>query len=116
MKKQKSIEMTLLVQTVIAAVGSIFIIIDSFFHWLPPLSAERVSIIWVVVGIIVLVLMGLSGGRIYKGLGSTLIARSATMDTLIGLGTGMAWLYSMIVILAPNIIPDVARHQYFDTA
>ncbi len=36
------------------------------------------------------------------------------MDTLIALGTGTAWLYSMVVVLAPGIVPEMARHVYFE--
>jgi Cu+-exporting ATPase len=40
--------------------------------------------------------------------------RNANMDTLIALGTGTAWLYSMVVVLAPGILPESARHLYFE--
>ena len=36
------------------------------------------------------------------------------MDTLIALGTGTAWLYSMVVVFAPDIVPLMARHVYFE--
>jgi len=36
------------------------------------------------------------------------------MDTLIALGTGTAWLYSMVVVLFPSVMPDMARHVYFE--
>ena len=36
------------------------------------------------------------------------------MDTLIALGTGTAWLYSMVVVFAPEIVPLMARHVYFE--
>jgi Cu+-exporting ATPase len=36
------------------------------------------------------------------------------MDTLIALGTGTAWLYSMIVVFVPHLVPDMARHVYFE--
>jgi Cu+-exporting ATPase len=38
------------------------------------------------------------------------------MDTLIALGTGSAWLYSMGVVLFPDTIPSLARHAYFEAA
>ena len=38
------------------------------------------------------------------------------MDTLIALGTGAAWVYSMAVVLFPGAVPVLARHAYFDTA
>ena len=36
------------------------------------------------------------------------------MDTLIALGTGAAWLYSMLVVFAPHWLPELARHVYFE--
>jgi Cu+-exporting ATPase len=36
------------------------------------------------------------------------------MDTLIALGTGTAWLYSMVVVFFPDAVPDQARHVYFE--
>jgi len=113
---EKSVVLSLLVKAAIAAIGGVIVILDAVFHWLPTLVPHHMSIAWLIVGVVVLVLMGFCGGRIYKGLWFTLLARSATMDTLVGLGTGMAWLYSMVVILAPGIVPEVARHLYFDTA
>jgi Cu+-exporting ATPase len=38
------------------------------------------------------------------------------MDTLIALGTGSAWLYSMAVVLFPGAIPSLAHHAYFEAA
>ncbi|MEJ2371672.1 MAG: heavy metal translocating P-type ATPase, partial [Gemmatimonadales bacterium] len=38
------------------------------------------------------------------------------MDSLIALGTGSAWLYSMAVVLFPGVIPSLARHAYFEAA
>jgi Cu+-exporting ATPase len=36
------------------------------------------------------------------------------MDTLIALGTGTAWLYSMVVVFFPGYVPEMARHVYFE--
>jgi Cu+-exporting ATPase len=38
------------------------------------------------------------------------------MDTLIALGTGAAWLYSMVVVLLPGALPEAARHVYFEAS
>ena len=38
------------------------------------------------------------------------------MDTLIALGTGTAWLYSTIIVLFPALVPEIARHVYFEAA
>ncbi len=38
------------------------------------------------------------------------------MDTLIALGTGAAWGYSMLVVVFPDLVPSLARHAYFEAA
>ena len=38
------------------------------------------------------------------------------MDTLVALGTGAAWFYSMLVVIAPNWFPQASRHVYFEAS
>ena len=38
------------------------------------------------------------------------------MDTLIVLGTGSAWIYSMVVILYPELLPIGSRYHFFEAA
>ncbi len=42
---------------------------------------------------------------------------SADMNTLVAVGTGSAWLYSIVVMTARDLLPNVSVHEvYFDTA
>ncbi|MDD5375955.1 copper-translocating P-type ATPase [Acidithiobacillus sp.] len=41
---------------------------------------------------------------------------SPDMNSLVATGTGTAWLYSMLVLVAPDWFPASARHVYFDSA
>lgn len=75
---------------------------------------EQVS--WLIVGLLTLAAMYIAGGRFYIGAWRSLINKSATMDTLIALGTGAAWLYSIVVVLVPSLIPELARHIYFEAS
>jgi len=75
-------------------------------------NIERVT--WLVVGIATLAVMYVSGKHFYIGAWNSFKNHTANMDTLIALGTGTAWFYSMIVILAPDIVPLMARHIYFE--
>lgn len=70
--------------------------------------------IWLVVGLLCAAVMFFSGRHFYIGAWKSFINHSANMDTLIALGTGTAWLYSMVVVLAPDIVPEMARHIYFE--
>tara|TARA_B100001063_G_scaffold6779_1_gene5064 strand:+ start:176 stop:2746 length:2571 start_codon:yes stop_codon:yes gene_type:complete len=69
---------------------------------------------WLVVGLITLGVMVFSGKHFYIGAWQSFKNHSANMDTLIALGTGTAWLYSMVVVFAPEAVPEMARHVYFE--
>lgn len=71
---------------------------------------------WLVVGLITLGVMVRSGKHFYIGAWQSFKNHSANMDTLIALGTGTAWGYSMLVLIAPDALPEVARHVYFEAS
>ena len=75
-------------------------------------NTERM--VWLVVGLITLGVMFFSGKHFYVGAWKSLANHSANMDTLIALGTGTAWLYSMVVVFFPYAVPEMARHVYFE--
>jgi len=75
-------------------------------------NLARVS--WFVVGIASLAVMYFSGKHFYISAWKSFENHTANMDTLIALGTGTAWLYSMIVVFAPDVFPLMARHLYFE--
>ncbi|MFC1751360.1 copper-translocating P-type ATPase, partial [Pseudomonadota bacterium] len=57
-----------------------------------------------------------SGGRFFTGAWKSFKNHNANMDTLIALGTGAAWLFSMAITLVPVLVPEQARHVYFEAA
>ncbi|MDO9173858.1 MAG: heavy metal translocating P-type ATPase [Actinomycetota bacterium] len=69
---------------------------------------------WGLAGVATLAVMLLSGRHFYVGAWRSFRAHHATMDTLVALGTGAAWLYSMIVVAMPQALPHEARHVYFE--
>ena len=75
-------------------------------------NLERMA--WLVVGILTFGVMYFSGRHFYVGAWKSFKNHSANMDTLIALGTGTAWLYSMVVVFAPDAVPLMARHVYFE--
>ena len=77
-------------------------------------SLERT--VWLFIGILCAAIMYFSGKHFYLGAWKSLVNHSANMDTLIALGTGTAWLYSIIVVLFPMALPEMARHVYFEAA
>jgi Cu+-exporting ATPase len=70
--------------------------------------------IWLFIGIFCAAIMYFAGKHFYIGAWKSLVNHSANMDTLIALGTGTAWIYSMVVVLFPMALPEMARHVYFE--
>ncbi|PIW62799.1 MAG: copper-translocating P-type ATPase [Shewanella sp. CG12_big_fil_rev_8_21_14_0_65_47_15] len=73
---------------------------------------ERIT--WLLVGLLTLGVMTFSGKHFYIGAWKSLQHHSANMDTLIALGTGTAWVYSMLVVFVPHLLPEMTRHVYFE--
>ena len=69
---------------------------------------------WFVVGVVSLGVMIYSGGRFFIGAWRSFRNHNANMDTLIALGTGSAWLFSMLITLMPSLVPMEAQHLYFE--
>jgi Cu+-exporting ATPase len=62
-----------------------------------------------------------SGWPFFARGGRSLVTRNLNMFTLIAMGTGVAYVYSLIVTLFPDIVPHAFRHQgrtevYFEAA
>ncbi|MCR6650741.1 MAG: hypothetical protein NVV73_04205 [Cellvibrionaceae bacterium] len=64
--------------------------------------------------LLTLAVMLLSGRHFFVGGWQSVRNHTANMDTLIALGTGTAWLYSMVIVLLPDLVPEMARHVYFE--
>lgn len=75
-------------------------------------NSQRMA--WLIVGVLTLGVMVYSGRHFFIGAWQSFRHHSANMDTLIALGTGTAWVYSMVVVLFPQAVPEMARHVYFE--
>ncbi len=71
---------------------------------------------WGSVGLLTLAVLIFCGGHFFTGAWRAFRHHSATMDTLVALGTGTAWLFSMLVVLVPQLLPESARHVYFEAS
>ncbi len=71
---------------------------------------------WGAVGIVCFALLATAGRGFFINAWRALTHKRATMDTLVALGTGAAWLFSMIVILFPALFPEASRHVYFEAS
>lgn len=58
-----------------------------------------------------------AGRDLYRGAWNAARSRTATMDTLVTIGTGTAFLTSVAATLAPSLLPSIAHPgAYFDSA
>ena len=83
---------------------------------LPLLENMAGRLFWLITGLLTLAVMLFSGRHFYIGAWKSLTNHNANMDTLIALGTGTAWLYSMVVVVFANWLPVNVQHVYFEAA
>ena len=80
-----------------------------------PRGSESIRVLWAVMGVLALTVMAYSGSQFFTGAYRALRQRQANMHTLIAVGTGVAWLYSTIAVLWPQIFPDERMTEvYYD--
>ncbi|HDV5390019.1 TPA: copper-translocating P-type ATPase CopA [Vibrio cholerae] len=72
------------------------------------------QMVWGGIGIICFALLLTAGRHFFMNAWQALTHGRATMDTLVALGTGAAWFYSMLVVAWPQTFPNTARHVYFE--
>jgi len=83
---------------------------------LPSFDASPgARLLWSGLALLCLFTMIFSGGQYYVGAWKQARHRSTNMDTLVALGTGAAWLSSVLLLLRPDLIPG-GRHLYLDTS
>jgi Cu+-exporting ATPase len=83
---------------------------------MPDMLDRSGQIFWLVVGVATLGVLVYSGRQFFIGAWKSLRNHNANMDTLIALGTGTAWLYSMLITVYPTLVPSLSRHAYFEAA
>ena len=71
-----------------------------------PRGSDALRIVWIAMGVASLAVLIYSGGQFFAGMWEGLKRRSANMHTLIAVGTGVAWIYSTIALLFPQIFPS----------
>ena len=72
--------------------------------WLPR-DGDRLRIVWALMGVAALAVLAYSGSQFFGGAWRALRHRQANMHTLIAIGTGVAWVYSTVAVLAPGVFP-----------
>ncbi|MFZ7094333.1 heavy metal translocating P-type ATPase [Primorskyibacter sp. 2E233] len=85
-----------------------------FHHWINATIGQQTS--WVLQFILTtLVLIG--PGRMFYAKGIPALLKGAPdMNSLVAVGTGAAYLYSVIATFLPGLLPDAVRAVYFEAA
>ena len=100
-----------------AAIISIPVLITAYPNFIPFVRDWSMGVLrlsWFAAAIITLPVMFWSGSDFFTGAWAALKHRSANMNTLIALGTGAAWVYSVSAILFPQIFPEGTSEPFFD--
>ncbi|NOY61784.1 MAG: copper-translocating P-type ATPase [Gammaproteobacteria bacterium] len=104
-----------------AALVGVPLFVLSMLGLLPSLLSEQGQgnsgqLFWLGAGLLTLFVLVYAGGHFFSGAWKSARNHNANMDTLIALGTGTAWAYSMVIVAAPNLVPPMAQHAYFEAA
>jgi P-type Cu+ transporter len=87
----------------------------SMFVYHPhPVGAGRLY--WLVIGLLTLAVLVWPGRHFFVNAWKNLKHHQANMDTLIAMGTGTAWVYSMAVVAFAPWLPEVAHGIYFEAS
>ncbi|SOC53685.1 Cu+-exporting ATPase [Chromohalobacter canadensis] len=100
--------------TALGLIPGVLLMGSMLFHH-PQLSGPE-RWVWLLIGVVTLGIMATAGRRFFINAWKTFRHHQANMDTLIAVGTGTAWLYSMTVVLIPEAIPVAARGLYFEAS
>ena len=103
-------------KTILALGFGVLLMIFAMYAPVPGAEWNLMRISWLLIAAMTSAVMYIAGRHYFIGAYQSLKNRSATMDTLIALGTGTAWLYSTIIVLFPALVPEIARHVYFEAA
>lgn len=97
--------------TVVIMGLSMSTMIPGFANWIEPTLLN-----WILLALTLPVVVW-SGGEFYKSAWKSLKHASASMDTLIAVGTGSAFVFSLAVTLKPDLFASVGQsgEVYYDT-
>ena len=103
-------------RALVAGIVGAPLFVGSMAGWFPSLTAPLGKAVWLGIGLISLFVLFYSGQQFFRGAWTSFRHHQANMDTLIALGTGTAWVYSMVITLVPHLVPSIAQHAYFEAA
>jgi len=90
------------------------LMVSMFVYHPHPVGMGRLY--WLVIGLLTLGILVFPGRHFFINAWKNLKHHQANMDTLVAMGTGTAWLYSMAVVMFAPWLPDVAHGIYFEAS
>ncbi|WP_458524900.1 heavy metal translocating P-type ATPase [Onishia taeanensis] len=100
--------------SLMALVLAVPLMIGMFFHH-PSLSGLERGV-WALIGLATLGVLAGPGRHFFSSAAKALRHHEANMDTLVAMGTGTAWLYSMAVVAFAPWLPETAHNLYFEAS
>lgn len=112
MKRDVQVAAALTVPVLILSMGSAFV--PAWDSWLLSVAPK---VVWSSIEALLtsIILFG-PGRRFFRPGWIAYRHLSPDMNSLVMTGTGAAWIYSLLVLAAPEVFPATARHLYFDSA
>jgi Cu+-exporting ATPase len=107
---------SLIYKTIVAIALGLPLFIFTMLNIFPSLQTTIGYWINLLLGLVTLGVLIYSGDHFFVGSWKAFLTHAANMDTLIALGTGIAWLYSMIAILFTQYLPVMTQHVYFEAS
>ena len=115
-QKERALHLkTLFRKMTFSAVFSVIILILSMADLFPFLKTIPEQYRFFLLFLLTTPVLLFSGSQFYVAAWKALKHKSADMNTLIAIGTGSAFLYSMVATFVPDFLPENMRHVYFDT-
>jgi Cu+-exporting ATPase len=104
-----------IIKTSIALVIGFIFIVSMVFNLFPIETKSGYWFNWCAAFITIFVLI-YCGGQYFSGAWNSAKQSQANMDTLIALSTGIAWLFSVLILICFKNLPISLHHVYFETA
>ncbi|MFG6509313.1 heavy metal translocating P-type ATPase [Sulfitobacter sp. 1A15333] len=89
-------------------------LVPAFHHWIAATIGTETS--WLIQFLLTTLVLAWPGRHFYSN-GLPALAKGAPdMNSLVALGSGAAWLYSVTALFAPGLLPEGSRVVYFEAA
>lgn len=101
----------------VGAILSVPVVILGHPMWIPGLmhlDHESLRWLWIFSGLLTLPIVTWVGGRFYRRGWAAARRGTPTMDTLVAMGTGAAFVYSVLAVAVPQWFPEGTAFPFFE--